>query len=61
MVKKLNNKKIVKEIKDNGFHILEDCISKQDLNKIKHSLLKTLHYIKPNNESCKTGFRFRER
>jgi len=51
MVKKLNNKKIVKEIKDNGFHILEDCISKQDLNKIKHSLLKTLHYIKPNNEN----------
>ena len=51
MTEKLNRKKIIKEIKNNGFYILDDYLSKQDIDKIKKSLLKVLHYIKPDNEN----------
>jgi len=51
MTEKLNREKIIKEIKNNGFYILDDYLSKQDIDKIKKSLLKVLHYIKPDNEN----------
>ena len=51
MNEKLNNKKIIKEIKDNGFYILDNYFGNKDLDKIKNSLLKTLHYIKPDKEN----------
>ena len=50
MTEKLNRKKIIEEIKNNGFYILDDYLSNQDIDKIKKSLLKVLHYIKPDNE-----------
>jgi len=45
-----NRKKITEEIKNNGFYILDDFLSSQDIDKIKKSLLNVLHYIKPDNE-----------
>ena len=51
MTEKLNRKKIIKEIKNNGFYILDDYLSNQDIDKIKKSLLKVFHYIKPDNEN----------
>ena len=45
-----NKKKKIKEIKDKGFCILEDFLSNEDLDKIKNSLLKALHYIQPDDE-----------
>lgn len=51
MTEKLNRKKIIKEIKNNGFYILDNYLSNQDIDKIKKSLLKVLHYIKPDNEN----------
>ena len=47
----LNKKKIIEEIKNKGFYTLKDCFSVQDLDKIKTSLLKILHYIKPDSEN----------
>ena len=44
------NKKKIEEIKDKGFCILEDLLSNEDLDKIKNSLLKALHYIQPADE-----------
>lgn len=46
-----NKKKVIEEIKNKGFYTLKDCFSVQDLDKIKNSLLKILHYIKPDSES----------
>ena len=48
---KLENKKIIKEIKDKGYCILEDYFSDQEVSKMKNSLLKTLNYIKPDDET----------
>ena len=45
-----NNKKVIEEIKNNGYYIFQDYFNTEDLNKIKNSLLKILHYIKPDNE-----------
>ena len=39
-----------KEIKDKGFCILEDFLNNKDLDKIKNSLLKALHYIQSDDE-----------
>ena len=46
-----DNKKIIEGIKDSGYFILENFLSKEDLEKIKNSLLATLNYIKPSNET----------
>ena len=51
MIEKLDNKLIKEEILENGYYILDNYLSSQDLNKIKQSLLKTLHYIKPDSET----------
>ena len=45
-----NTKELIEEIRNNGFCIIKDLFSKQDLDKIKNSLLETLHYIKPDDE-----------
>ena len=45
-----NNKKIAKEINDNGYYIFKNYFNKKSLDNIKNSLLKTLNYIKPDNE-----------
>ena len=45
-----NNKKIAEEIRNNGYYIIEDYFNKQEIDKIKKSLLDILHYIKPDNE-----------
>ena len=41
-----DNKKIIKEIKENGYYIFKNFFDEESLNEIKSSLLKTLHYIK---------------
>ena len=46
-----NNKKIIEEVKKNGFYIFENYFDEEDLKKIKKTLLDTLHYIKPDNEN----------
>tara|TARA_B100000686_G_C16715609_1_gene931818 strand:- start:466 stop:1254 length:789 start_codon:yes stop_codon:yes gene_type:complete len=46
-----DNKKIIEEIKENGFYIFEDYFEKNDLNKIKKTLLDTLNYIQPSDET----------
>ena len=45
-----NTKEVIEEIRNNGYYIIKDFFSKQDLDKIKNSLLQTLHYIKPDDE-----------
>ena len=45
-----NKKKKIEEIKVKGFCILDNFLSKEDLDKIKNSLLKALHYIQPDDE-----------
>ena len=45
-----NTKELIEEIRNNGFCIIKDLFSEQDLDKIKNSLLQTLHYIKPDDE-----------
>lgn len=45
-----NNNNIIEEIKNNGYSILEDFYSIEELNIIKKSLLDTLHYIKSDDE-----------
>ena len=45
-----NNKKIAEEIRNNGYYIIENYFNKQEIDKIKKSLLDILHYIKPDNE-----------
>ena len=51
MIEKLNNKLIKEEITKNGYFILKNFLNKKDLDKIKKSLLKTLHYVKPDSET----------
>jgi len=48
---KKNNTDIIKEIKNKGFCILEDCFDKNDLEEMKGSLLSALNYIQPNGET----------
>ncbi len=50
MNKNWNKKKKAEEIKNKGFCILEGYLSNEDLDKIKNSLLKALHYIQPDDE-----------
>ena len=45
-----NKKEKIKEIKENGFCILDNLLSDDDLNKVKNSLLNALHYIRPDDE-----------
>ena len=45
------NKKIIKEIKDNGYYIFKNFFDEESLQEIKEFLLKTLHYIKKDNET----------
>ena len=45
-----NNKTIIEEIKKNGYYIFPNYFSTKDLKKIKSSLLRILHYIKPDSE-----------
>jgi hypothetical protein len=51
MIEKLDNKLVKEEIVKNGYSILDNYLSSQDIDKIKQSLLKTLHYIKPDSET----------
>ena len=51
MIKELNNNLAIDEINKNGYYILENYLNNQDLDKIKKSLIKTLHYIKPDEET----------
>ena len=44
------NKDVISEIKDNGYCILENCFTNEDLNEMRSSLLQTLNYIKPDGE-----------
>ena len=46
-----NNEWFAKEIIKNGYSLLDNYLNSNDLDKIKKSLLKTLHYIKPDNET----------
>ena len=46
-----DNKKIIKEIKKNGYYIFKNFFDEESLNEIKSSLLKTLHYIKKDDET----------
>lgn len=50
MLKKLNNKKILREINDNGYSIIKNYFDKKDLDILKKSLLDTLNYIDFDNE-----------
>ena len=43
-------KKIVNEIRKNGYAVVENFFSKKDLNVIKSTLFDTLNYIKKNNK-----------
>ena len=45
MLKKLDNKKILSEIEDNGFSIIENYFDNEDVNNLKQSLLDILNYI----------------
>ena len=45
-----NTKELIEEIRNNGFCIIKDLFSEQDLDRMKNSLLQTLHYIKPDDE-----------
>jgi len=46
----MNNKKIIKEIKKNGYYILKNFYKNSELESIKKSLLNTLNYIKYSDE-----------
>ena len=50
MLKKLNEKKIINSIKENGYYIINNYYNKNDLEKIKSSLLKMLNYVKKSKE-----------
>ena len=43
-------KKLTEKIRNNGFCIIKDLFSEQDLDKMRNSLLQVLHYIKPDDE-----------
>ena len=51
MKSKLENKKIIDGIKKDGYFILKDCFTSEEVSKMKNSLLKTLHYIKSDEET----------
>ena len=46
-----DNKKIIKEIKENGYYIFKNFFDEDSLKEIKDSLLNTLHYIKKDDET----------
>ena len=46
----LNKKKIISEIKNNGYTIIEKYFSDDELTEIRTSLKDTLNYIHPSNE-----------
>ena len=48
---KKSNFEIIQEIKDKGFCILENCFDETELTKMKNSLLETLNYILPDDET----------
>ena len=45
------DKKIIKELNSDGYTIIKQYFSKIELNEIKESLLETLNYIYPSNET----------
>jgi ectoine hydroxylase-related dioxygenase (phytanoyl-CoA dioxygenase family) len=51
MLKKLDNEKIISEIKENGYSILENFFDTQDLDFIKKSFLQSLNYIHQSKET----------
>lgn len=46
-MKKINQKKAINEIREKGYYIIEDFLSKNELNKVKETILEVLHYIHP--------------
>jgi len=44
-------KDIISEIKKNGYCILDNCYTNRDLDEMKSSLLYSLNYINPDNET----------
>jgi len=51
MIEKLNSTIAKQEIEKKGYYIFDDYLNYKDLEKIRNSLLKTLHYIKPDSET----------
>ena len=51
MILNKSNKDIIEEIKKEGFCILENCYTTKDLDEMKSSLLHSLNYIKPDEET----------
>ncbi len=47
----MDKKKIIKELNSDGYTIIKQYFSKIELNEIKESLLETLNYIYPSNET----------
>jgi len=48
--RKWNYKKIINEIKNNGYFVYKNFLQEQELKEIKNSLLYTLNYIKKSKE-----------
>ena len=44
-----DNKKIIKEIKENCYYVFKNFFDEESLNEIKTSLLKTFQYIKKDD------------
>ena len=47
---KFEQEKVIKEIKDNGYCIIDDFLDKDNLEKIRNSLLQTFNYIQKDDE-----------
>ncbi len=47
---KVDTKKVVSELKRNGYCIVKNLLSTKEINEIKKSLLNTLQYIKPDKQ-----------
>ena len=47
---KVDTKKVVNELKQNGYCIVKNFLSKKEIDEIKKSLLNTLQYIKPDKQ-----------
>lgn len=45
-----NFSKISKSLKENGYYLFKNYLSKKDIKLIKDTLIETLHYIKKDNE-----------
>ncbi len=45
------NQEVINEINENGYCLLENCFTNDDLDEMKNSLLQSLNYIKPGNET----------